>query len=1003
MNRLKIVYTIWLFSLLACTSHKVELNGDSQYQPYAPDGIPFEISTFAWEANQKGNHRAVVQVSHSQGKNAVEVTVPWRRPDLRPESKRILVIDGSSDSIVKNVLVKEFSAESARIVFEPISKDGTYYIYYLPYRFRKGWDDARYGEPWNDYLPPVDETDSLWMANFNPKEVVKASVTRFESRTRFDFFTPMGLIATQTEKDSLKSVYTHNPIVFPEDRAFPIRLTHHISARWARNGPSAQFHGNASRNEYYTWQVGIWAAHDAVEDVNIEFSDLRNGNHVISKELMTCFNQEGTNWDGKQFKCTINVPKNKVQALWCGVQIPLDAVVGIYQGQIKIHSKKNRTQVIPIQITIDQTLLKDKGDSDLWRHARLRWLNSTLGNDSLPVKPFKALKMKGKEIIATDKIIRLADNGLPASIQINGKEILARPMNIILSTHNGDVTFNGGKLKITQIADGLITAQSQVTNQDITLENTATIEYDGYIQYKLKLKSHKKIQLFNIRLENTHTTYASQYLIGAGFDGGQRPFFHTWNWKGPWDSYWMGNAKAGLHVEFRGSSYQGPLLNDYKPAAPLSWSNNGHGKIIFKELCNSEAQMIASTGATTLSSKGKYYEFALLITPSKPVDTRKHFTERYYHAPHTGFDQAATEGANIINIHHAQKLNPVINYPFIVQDSLKAFIGHEHQFNRKVKLYYTIRELTNYTVEIYALKSLNHEILASGVGYGVPWHCEHLIDDYKPAWYTELPGENSDAALVLSGFSRWINYYLEGLKWMFENYQLDGIYMDDVSFDRPVMKRMRKIIERYRPGALIDLHSNTHYSIGPANQYAGFFPYIDRLWFGEHFFYNKMKPDEWLVTFSGIPFGQMSEMLQDGGNRFLGMVYGSTARHSYGPFSPAPIWKIWKTFGIENAQMIGYWEEECPIHTSDEEVKATVYQYENRVLIAIGNFGEKKKAVKLQFNREKLGMDVGEFVLYAPEIDDFQESTTFKLDQPIFVEPKKGWLLLITPSPLEKR
>ena len=121
------------------------------------------------------------------------------------------------------------------------------------------------------------------------------------------------------------------------------------------------------------------------------------------------------------------------------------------------------------------------------------------------------------------------------------------------------------------------------------------------------------------------------------------------------------------------------------------------------------------------------------------MNSAKHFSERYYHAPHTGFDKAAEEGANIVNIHHAQKLNPVINYPFIVQDSLKAFIKHEHEFGRKVKLYYTIRELTNYTTEIYALKSLNHEILAGGVGYGLPWHCEHLIDDYRPAWYTELP------------------------------------------------------------------------------------------------------------------------------------------------------------------------------------------------------------------------------------------------------------------------
>ena len=335
---------------------------------------------------------------------------------------------------------------------------------------------------------------------------------------------------------------------------------------------------------------------------------------------------------------------------------------------------------------------------------------------------------------------------------------------------------------------------------------------------------------------------------------GKRPEHYTWDWKGPWDSYWMGGPKSGLHVEFRGGTYHGPLINDYKPAPTPVWSNNGNGHILVNG-----TTVIAQTGKDTLGSVPKDFEFALLVTPVKPANPSKHFSERYYHANPNGFAQAATEGANVANIHHSQNLNPVINYPFIVRDSLIEYINEQHKANRKVKLYYTIRELTNYATEIYALKSLNHEIFVAGVGYGLPWHCEHLIDDYKAAWYTELPGQHSDAALVLNGFSRWINYYLEGLRWMFENYQIDGIYMDDVSFDRTVMKRMKKIMAQYRPNALIDLHSNTGYSIGPANQYTDFFPYVDRLWFGESFKYNQMRPDEWFVTFSGIPFGQMSE------------------------------------------------------------------------------------------------------------------------------------------------
>lgn len=410
----------------------------------------------------------------------------------------------------------------------------------------------------------------------------------------------------------------------------------------------------------------------------------------------------------------------------------------------------------------------------------------------------------------------------------------------------------------------------------------------------------------------------------------------------------------------------------------------------------SNATVTASTGKNTLSSEPIDFEFALIITPVKPVNSAKHFSERYYHDVPSGFNKAAEEGANVANIHHARNLNPVINYPFIVQDSLIDFISEQHQHDRKVKLYYTIRELTNYTTEIFALHSLNHEVLAGGPGYGLPWHTEHLIDDYRAAWYTELPGETSDAALVLTGFSRWINYYLEGARWMFENYKIDGIYMDDVAFDRTVMKRMRRIIQDYRPNAIIDLHSNTGYSIGPANQYTDFFAYIDRLWFGESFRYNDMTPDEWFVTFSGIPFGQMSEMLQDGGNRYLGMVYGATGRHSYSGSEPAPVWALWESFGIEEAKMVGYWEENCPIKTSSATVKATAYVKSDKVLISIGNFDAEDKTINLGIDWDALGMNPETAKLVAPEVKDFQQANSYNINEGITIQSKEGLLLILS-------
>lgn len=981
--------------LLSCTLKTEVLNGDSQYLPFAPDGIPFVVADSMWKADMQGNHRAVVQVANINGNTAVQAVLPWRRPDLRPETKKVVVVDAQTGKEIRNVGVLDFTSESGTIAFEPVSGNGLYYIYYLPYKYREGWGDARYGKPWNDYLPPVYDADSSWKSALSDN-LPKAKVLRFESRSQFDAFTPMGLIATSDETDSLLNLYSETPILFPEDRAFPIRLPNRLPVRWVKNGPAESFSGVASRNEYYVWQIGVWAARKEVENAKVSFSDLTNGSMVIAKEEITCFNQEGINWDGKPISFNIHVPEGNIQALWCGVQIPENAKSGTYRGSVTFSANGVAPKIIPVEIVVTEQALADRGDGDLWRHARLRWLNSRIGEDNNPVAPYLAMDVNDNEIHATDKTLQIASNGLPASIQINGKQVLAEPFQFVVVSNKGNISFDATDAVLKKEADGLVSWTSSYDKDGLHITANASMEYDGYVHYDLQVSTEQDMIVKDIRLETSYTPYASTYFMGTGFDGGFRPASWQWDWKGPWDSYWIGNAKAGLHVEYRGGSYHGPLLNDYKPAPPRAWANHGKGIIRVSGMKGESAKVVASTGIDTLSAKPRSYEFALLITPLKPLNPGKHFSERYYHADHTGFDKAAEEGANIINIHHAKPLNPVINYPFIVRDSLIDFIKHEHEFGRKVKLYYTIRELTNHTQEIYALKSLNHEIFVSGPGYGLPWQCEHLIDDYRAAWYSELTNETSDAALVLNSFSRWINYYLEGLRWMFENYDLDGIYMDDVSFDRPVMKRMRKIMNQYHPGALVDLHSNTWYSVGPANQYTGFFPYVDRLWFGESFKYNQMSPDEWLVTFSGIPFGVMSEMLQDGGNRFLGMVYGTTARHSYGKYSPAPVWALWKSFGIEDAKILGYWDEACPVRTSDPKVKATAYVKADKVLISIGNFSNQDKSILLTFDWKALGMDKATVSLTAPFVEGFQQPATFKLNEKIPVKSKEGWLLILS-------
>ncbi len=82
-------------------------------------------------------------------------------------------------------------------------------------------------------------------------------------------------------------------------------------------------------------------------------------------------------------------------------------------------------------------------------------------------------------------------------------------------------------------------------------------------------------------------------------------------------------------------------------------------------------------------------------------------------------------------------------------------------------------------------------------------------------------------------------------------------------------------------------------------------------------------PDYRLTEISDIPYGLMGEMLQDGDNVWLGMIYGMTARLPWAG-DPTPVWEIMDNFGIHGSQMIGYWVPDCPVKTYSPNVICTV-------------------------------------------------------------------------------
>ena len=86
---------------------------------------------------------------------------------------------------------------------------------------------------------------------------------------------------------------------------------------------------------------------------------------------------------------------------------------------------------------------------------------------------------------------------------------------------------------------------------------------------------------------------------------------------------------------------------------------------------------------------------------------------------------------------------------------------------------------------------------------GSSWLREHVRGDYIPAWHDPLSPGHYDAAIATTSLSRWHNYYLEGINWMIRNTDTDGVYLDGIGFDREIMKRLRKVLLRAKPAAML--------------------------------------------------------------------------------------------------------------------------------------------------------------------------------------------------------
>ena len=248
---------------------------------------------------------------------------------MGPEQKAVIVHDSAGERVM-NAVALGANREFGDVVFEPTNGPGAYTVYYLPH----ATSGSAYS-PTVQYAPPEATADGAWLQRNHLTEgerwrkLPQATLVRFEACSEFHRFDPMEIIATEDETRALVARSPGRPLlVFPEDRRSSIRMTDDLPLRWVERGPEGAIEGEAARNEFVAFQLGLYAVGQDANNVAVRFGDLSGEGDAIPASAFTCLNLSGTDWLGRSMRPRVSVPAEKVQALWCGVQVPRDAEPG---------------------------------------------------------------------------------------------------------------------------------------------------------------------------------------------------------------------------------------------------------------------------------------------------------------------------------------------------------------------------------------------------------------------------------------------------------------------------------------------------------------------------------------------------------------------------------------------------------------------------------------------------------------------------------------------------
>jgi len=732
-----------------------------------------------------------------------------------------------------------------------------------------------------------------------------------------------------------------------------------------------------SENEVFVFQL---AAVSETDDVIRKITS--SGDVHIS-----CINIDVVDKYGIEKHQSVNLTGNIIQPLFFTAKADK---LGERQGKSRITIEMEKESIsFDILFHITTRPVENNGYNDLWRLSRINWLNSDLCIDDTVIQPYTSPAIIDDNLVILGREIELGTYGLPQQIDSKFNEAIELENSVQKKLFYSPSAFyiDGAPLPDgktnKRLYNNRIESISISENCDYSAEIKSVLRYEGLMEYSVKITPKKDFKADNVSLDFYVSNDCSLLMHGLGHRASKAENLEfKWDNQKQQDSLFIGSVNCGMRVKFKAEKYIRPLINIFYKNLPLrvpaeTWDNNGLGGIRVKKH-NNYTHISAFTGEFDFKAgETRDFLFEIHITPLKPIDYKKAFLVRYCHNNKLKneikeIDTADNNGLTHVIFHQGNMIMPFINYPFYETDRLKNAVAYAKKKGIGIKLYYTEREHSNHMAETFVYKALGNEIILRKKGVSHSWQKEKpqwLVDNFGediiPGWFVKYKHgkykNDHDISFIVRPDTRLDNYYIEGLNWLVDNIGIKGIYIDDTSLDRTTLERAKKVLQR--TDGLIDMHMWNHEEVRAGdvscmNLYTEIIPFLDSVWLGEGFFYKKYSPEYMLAEVSGIPYGVTGQMLEGGGDLYLGMLYGMNNRYGWHYKNAVLMYKVWDDFGITDSKMLGYWHSKNPVKTSNSNVLVTTYLKEDSALICIYNFADRIQKFSLDINPELLGFKI---------------------------------------------